>query len=77
MALGKRSDEQQEMWVATTSLPRSEGHVFYRKLNRMLMGRRDSIARSRRSVGALLPQPLGPPFDSAGRVLSHAFGRLF
>ena len=36
MALGKRSDEQQEMWVATTSLPRSEGHVFYRKLNRML-----------------------------------------
>jgi transposase len=36
MALGKRSDEQQEMWVATTSLPKSQGHVFYRKLNRML-----------------------------------------
>lgn len=36
MALGKRSDEQQEMWVATTSLPRSEGHVFYRKLNQLL-----------------------------------------
>ena len=33
MALGKRNDEQQEMWVATTSLPRSQGHVFYRKLN--------------------------------------------
>lgn len=33
MALGKRSDEQQEMWVATTSLPKSQGHVFYRKLN--------------------------------------------
>ena len=33
MALGKRKDEQQEMWVATTSLPRSQGHVFYRKLN--------------------------------------------
>jgi transposase len=33
MALGKRKDEQQEMWVATTSLPKSEGHVFYRKLN--------------------------------------------
>jgi transposase len=33
MALGKRKDEQQEMWVATTSLPRSPGHVFYRKLN--------------------------------------------
>jgi transposase len=36
MALGKRQDEQQEMWVATTSLPKSEGHVFYRKLNQML-----------------------------------------
>jgi transposase len=36
MALGKRRDEQQEMWVATTSLPKSEGHVFYRKLNQLL-----------------------------------------
>lgn len=33
MALGKRKDEQQEMWVPTTSLPKSQGHVFYRKLN--------------------------------------------
>jgi transposase len=33
MALGRRKDQQQEMWVATTSLPRSQGHVFYRKLN--------------------------------------------
>jgi transposase len=36
MALGKRRDDQQEMWVATTSLPKSEGHAFYRKLNRLL-----------------------------------------
>ena len=36
MALGKRRSEQQEMWVATTSLPKSEGHVFYRKLNEIL-----------------------------------------
>jgi transposase len=36
MALGKRSDEQQEMWVATTNLPKSPGHIFYRKLNRLL-----------------------------------------
>ena len=39
MALGKRSDEQQEMWVATTSLPKSQGHVFYRKLNQLLAER--------------------------------------
>jgi transposase len=36
MALGKRGREQQEMWVATSSLPKSEGHVFYRKLNDIL-----------------------------------------
>lgn len=36
MALGKRRDEQQEMWVTTTSLPKSDGHAFYRKLNRLL-----------------------------------------
>jgi len=36
MALGKRRSQQQEMWVATSSLPKSEGHVFYRKLNEVL-----------------------------------------
>jgi len=36
MALGKRGGEQQEMWVATSSLPKSEGHIFYRKLNEIL-----------------------------------------
>ena len=36
MALGKRRSQQQEMWVATTELPKSEGHVFYRKLNEIL-----------------------------------------
>ena len=36
MALGKRRDEQQEMWVATTSLPKSVGHIFYWKLNGLL-----------------------------------------
>ena len=35
MALGKRRSEQQEMWVATTNLPKSPGHVFYRKLNKV------------------------------------------
>ena len=36
MALGKRKDEQQELWVATTDLPRSLGHPFYQKLNQLL-----------------------------------------
>jgi transposase len=36
MALGRRRREQQAMWVATSDLPRSAGHVFYQKLNKLL-----------------------------------------
>jgi transposase len=36
MALGRRKREQQSMWVATSDLPRSTGHVFYQKLNGLL-----------------------------------------
>ena len=36
MALGKRKAESQELWVATTELPRSPGRPFYKQLNRLL-----------------------------------------
>ncbi len=36
MALGKRKREQQDLWVATCDLPKSPGHPFYSKLNRLL-----------------------------------------
>jgi len=36
MAMGKKSSEQQELWVATQDLPKSPGHPFYEKLNRIL-----------------------------------------
>jgi hypothetical protein len=36
MGLGKRKQEQQEAWVSTIDLPKSPGHPFYRKLNRLL-----------------------------------------
>jgi transposase len=36
MALGKRKHEQQSAWVATTELPKSPGHPFYKKLNALL-----------------------------------------
>jgi len=36
MALGKRKTEQQSAWVATTELPKSPGHPFYKKLNVLL-----------------------------------------
>lgn len=34
--MGKREDEQQELWVPTWDLPKSPGHPFYEKLNRVL-----------------------------------------
>lgn len=36
MALGKRKTETQQLWVATTELPRSPGHPFYKRLNQLL-----------------------------------------
>jgi transposase len=37
MSMGRRPAEQQpDLWVPTTDLPRSPGHVFYEKLNRLL-----------------------------------------
>ena len=36
MALGKRKREEQGLWIATTELPKSPGHPFYRKLNEVL-----------------------------------------
>lgn len=36
MALGKRKHEQQAAWVATTDLPKSPGHPFYKRLNHLL-----------------------------------------
>lgn len=47
MSLGRRSREQQALLVSTTSLPRSPGHPFYGKLNRLLGGR--SSTNTRRS----------------------------
>jgi transposase len=36
MAMRKRPQEQQEGWIATTDMPKSPGHPFYRKLNALL-----------------------------------------
>lgn len=36
MAMGKRTSEQAPLWIATTELPVSPGHPFYRRLNEIL-----------------------------------------
>jgi transposase len=38
MALGRcKKERQQDFWISTDHLPRSEGHVFYRRLNELLL----------------------------------------
>ena len=36
MALGRRREQQQPLFVVADELPRSAGHPFYRKLNHLL-----------------------------------------
>ena len=36
MAMGRQENGQQELWVATHDIPKSQGHPFYRKLNKVL-----------------------------------------
>jgi transposase len=36
MVMGTRGDREQDLWVATTMLPRSPGHPFYLRLNELL-----------------------------------------
>ncbi len=63
MALGKHREEQQEMWVATTSLPKSVGHVFYRKLNRLLVEADfdRTVEKMREPYSDTFRAALGPP----------------
>ena len=36
MAMGKRKNRQESMWIATSELPTSPGHPFYQRLNELL-----------------------------------------
>jgi transposase len=36
MAMGKRRARQQNLWIASTELPKSRGHVFYDRVNAIL-----------------------------------------
>jgi hypothetical protein len=36
MSMGRQESGQQEIWVATQDLPKSQGHPFYQKLNKIL-----------------------------------------
>ena len=35
MAMAKRKERQESMWIATSELPTSPGHPFYQRLNEL------------------------------------------
>ena len=66
MAMGKRKTTQEGMWVAVMDLPRSPGHPFYARLNRLLDGEGfDSFVESR--CREFYAPGIGRPSLSPGR----------
>jgi hypothetical protein len=65
MALGKRKHEQQEAWVASTDLPRSQGHPFYRRLNELLAEAGFDACWSRSAALTTPSKRAGPRFRRA------------
>ena len=61
MAMGKRKTErQQELWIAATDVPQGPGHPFYRKLNELL-GQRGFDAFAEELCGKFYHDSLGRP----------------
>jgi hypothetical protein len=75
MALGKRKREQQGLWIASGDLPKSPGHPFYQRLNKLLV-EADFDRWVERLCKPYLRRKAGPAIDSAWRLLPHDFGRL-
>ncbi len=36
MGMGRKRRRQESLWIATQELPRTKGHVFYERVNRIL-----------------------------------------
>ena len=77
MAMGKRRQRQEALFIMADGLPQSAGHPFYQRLNALLAeanfdhwieGRCQRVLRTRRTARAA--------FYSAGGLLPHALGGL-
>ena len=77
MAMGKRKQRQESLFITADNLPRSDGHPFYQKLN-ALLAEAELRSLDRRPLPAVLRagRDARQAEHSAGRVLSHAAGRL-
>ena len=75
MALGRQGERQADLMIGWAELPRSPGHVFYDRLQAVLLEAGfDRFAEG--AVRAVLREPARPAVAAARALLPHAPGRL-
>ena len=75
MTMGQQKDRQGDLMVGWAEMPRSPGHVFYDRLQSVLIeGGFDGFAEAGLSV--LLRGQAGGAFGAAGALFPHAPGGL-
>ena len=76
MAMGREGDRQGDLIVTWSEMPRSPGHVFYDRLQEVLVsGGFDLFVED--GMPALLRAEDGGTVVAAGALFPHAPGRLF
>jgi transposase len=66
MAMGKRRARQQDLWIATTELPKPRGHVFYDRVNQILAKEGFDQFAERECVGYYKSVIIGRPSIAPG-----------
>jgi transposase len=66
MAMGRKRDRQQEMWIATNELPRSRGHIFYDWANQILSSVGFDAFAEKECLGFYKSETMGRPSIAPG-----------
>ena len=76
MAMGRERGVQGDLYVTWNEMPRSPGHVFYDRLQKLLADA-GFDAFGRRDMHALLCADNGRAVAAARPLFPNAYGRLF
>ena len=66
MAMGRKRDRQQNLWIAADELPRNRGHIFYDWLKTILNGAGFDEFAERECVGFYKSETMGRPSIAPG-----------